>query len=196
MPGNRASSWSMLHLMGKRHRVIPDYTVTAWRKAFGIVDGEHLKTRLDVLEPGCAQLWQLGICLLISNWAFGTISSSGRRRMGAASVGRPVERRPPASNSRPSSVVVLLPMQICRFFSGSGSRSPRMGADSTDQCHYTGCMLALFDSLTGLIGARSCAHEAMSSFLPLKTSAHVAILLLSTIIVCNEQDKLPRVLRA
>jgi hypothetical protein len=33
---------------------------------------------------------------------------------------------------------------------------------------------------TGLIGAISFAQEAMSSFLPLKTSAHGAILMLST----------------
>jgi hypothetical protein len=34
----------------------PGYAVTGWRKAFiRIVHGEHLKTRLNVLEPGCAR---------------------------------------------------------------------------------------------------------------------------------------------
>jgi hypothetical protein len=34
--------------------VTSDYAVTGWCKAFRIVDGEYLKTRLNVLEPGCA----------------------------------------------------------------------------------------------------------------------------------------------
>jgi hypothetical protein len=33
--------------------VAPDYAV--WDKAFGIVDGENLETRLNVLEPGCVR---------------------------------------------------------------------------------------------------------------------------------------------
>jgi hypothetical protein len=37
---------------------------TGRRRAFRIVGGEHLKTRLNVLEPGCAGT--LGICLLVT----------------------------------------------------------------------------------------------------------------------------------
>jgi hypothetical protein len=47
----------------------------------------------------------------------------------------------------------------------------------------------------GLIGA-SCAQEAMSSLLPLKTSAHRGDFVAFHKISCNEQEKLPRVLQA
>jgi hypothetical protein len=55
-----ASPWSRCHISklftdGTWHGVTTDYAVTGWRKAFRIVDGEHLKTRLNVLEPGCAR---------------------------------------------------------------------------------------------------------------------------------------------
>jgi hypothetical protein len=39
-------------LDGKRYRVTPDNAVTGWRKAFRLVDREHLKKRLNALEPG------------------------------------------------------------------------------------------------------------------------------------------------
>jgi hypothetical protein len=34
----------------KLHVVTPDYAVTGWCKAFRIGDGEHLKTRLNVIK--------------------------------------------------------------------------------------------------------------------------------------------------
>jgi hypothetical protein len=46
---------SKLFYDGKRHRATTDYAVIGWRKAFRIVDGEHLKTRLNVVEPECAR---------------------------------------------------------------------------------------------------------------------------------------------
>jgi hypothetical protein len=66
-PWSRASlflvkmSYSNPLFDGKGHRVTPDYAVTGWCKAFRIVDGEHLKMRLNVLR-----LRQLGICLYCS----------------------------------------------------------------------------------------------------------------------------------
>jgi hypothetical protein len=42
-------------LWWKRHRVTPDYAMTGWYKAFRIVDGNHLKKRLNTLEPRCAR---------------------------------------------------------------------------------------------------------------------------------------------
>jgi hypothetical protein len=45
---------------GKQHR-ITDYAGTGCCKAFRIVDGEHLKMRLNVLEPGiCVYFGHLG----------------------------------------------------------------------------------------------------------------------------------------
>jgi hypothetical protein len=43
--------------------VTPEYAVTGWRKAFRIVVGEHLKSRVNVLEPGYVR--ELRICQLL-----------------------------------------------------------------------------------------------------------------------------------
>jgi hypothetical protein len=38
-----------LNVLHVEHRVTPNYAVTGWHRAFRIVDGKHLKARL---EPG------------------------------------------------------------------------------------------------------------------------------------------------
>jgi hypothetical protein len=55
---------TILFFDGKCDRVTPDYAVTGLHKAFRIVDGEHLKPRLNVLEPGCRNFGNLGFIRL------------------------------------------------------------------------------------------------------------------------------------
>jgi hypothetical protein len=43
--------------------VTPDYAVTGWRKAFRIVNGEHLKT------SDCSKIQ---VCAKFDNWGFAT----------------------------------------------------------------------------------------------------------------------------
>jgi hypothetical protein len=45
--------------------VTPDYAVTGWCMAF--IDGEHLKTVQNVLEPGCARTWHLSNSVMFLN---------------------------------------------------------------------------------------------------------------------------------
>jgi hypothetical protein len=76
-PGLRAhwdSSWSVRHILNywwkmTQGRTRPDYAMIGWRKAFRIVDGEHLKQRLNVLEPGYVQtLLEIFLWLIGGDW--------------------------------------------------------------------------------------------------------------------------------
>jgi hypothetical protein len=48
----------------------PHYAVTGWRKAFRIVDGKYLKTRL---KTNVRKLWQLGKQLLLKHFCIHTL---------------------------------------------------------------------------------------------------------------------------
>jgi hypothetical protein len=47
-------------------RITADYAVTGWRKAFRVIYGEHFRTRMNVIEPGCVRHLVTGICLFDS----------------------------------------------------------------------------------------------------------------------------------